>query len=43
MAFNARVLEEGRDAANRPLDRLKFLAIVSSNLDEFFAVRVAGL
>ncbi len=43
LEFNRRVLHEGQDERNPLLERVKFMAIVSSNLDEFFMKRIGGL
>src|SRR5712671_5193781 len=43
LEFNQRVLDEALDPATPLLERVKFFCIVSSNMDEFFEVRVAGL
>ena len=43
LSFNSRVLQEAGDVSRPPGERLKFLGIYSSNLDEFFRVRIATL
>ena len=43
LKFNARVLEEAQDQTNPLLERVKFLAITASNLDEFVEIRIAGM
>src|SRR6266481_617064 len=43
LAFNQRVLEEAQDQRQPLIERVKFLTIFSSNLDEFFEIRVAGI
>src|SRR5215469_8587131 len=43
MKFNERVLEEAEDPSNPLMERVKFLAITASNLDEFIEIRVAGI
>src|SRR5881397_179764 len=43
LEFNRRVLEEAQDPTQPLIERVKFLTIVSSSLDEFFEIRVAGI
>src|ERR1041385_2221444 len=43
LAFDRRVLEEAQDPTQPLIERVKFLTIFSSNLDEFFEIRVAGI
>ncbi|MEM9820054.1 MAG: hypothetical protein AAF985_03240, partial [Bacteroidota bacterium] len=43
LSFNHRVLQEAKDPRTPLYERIKFLAIYSSNLDEFFRVRIASL